>query len=227
VTEIQEDAQGSDEDLDLADVRRITDAATPGPWVDVSRDPKRSGDAGAEVAIEGPGGVVLGTTEWNDEGTLLILRAEDAAFIALARRAVPALLGKVAELEECLGVWDALKASALGLLEAWRESAEKSLRHGDHVLARSTAVLERTTATMRVMDLCVAARRELVLTEWGGTCDGNCPSCGGLLFHFMTRSPGHRPGCTRDAVLTAMGLPDKASRDAERAAVAASKGVKP
>lgn len=70
---------------------------------------------------------------------------------------------------------------------------------------------------------------ELLATEWrcseGSTRDW-CSSCGGeqpsgsepMGSYSTSGRIGHRDGCTRDAVLTAAGFPDQASRDAERLA---------
>lgn len=83
------------EDLDRYET--ITNAATPGPWVN-------DGDIGRGSEIETADGRIVGTLHGSD----------NAAFVIVAREAMPALIARVRELESTIPIVENL---LLGLAE--------------------------------------------------------------------------------------------------------------
>lgn len=77
---------------ELDKLKRLANAALPGPWVVVR------GSSGRVVWIENKAGCEVVDTA--DTG--IVCRHEDANFIAAAREAVPRLIARVRELEDLL-----------------------------------------------------------------------------------------------------------------------------
>ncbi len=101
---------------DLDALQALADAATPGPWTDHWANDERS-DLGEAAIVSGPGtgleGIVVGTLYY--DGLHTACRAEDAAFIAAARTAVPELIAEVRALRaEVERLRDALENVRLG-----------------------------------------------------------------------------------------------------------------
>jgi hypothetical protein len=103
------------EPVDLDNLRSICDAATPGPWLDEHDDGdiesftiSATNSASIVVVVEAEEG------EFDDD--IRDVLANDFAFIAAARAAVPMLLDRVKELEGEVGELVAECARLRGML---------------------------------------------------------------------------------------------------------------
>lgn len=99
-------APESSSPLDLEAIKKLADAATPGPW---SADPTGTVCADADLVLDVNGGEILpegGPMEiaecYRNERPDWTERASNAAFIAAARTAVPALLAALEEAQRRL-----------------------------------------------------------------------------------------------------------------------------
>ena len=81
-----------DRDRDRDRLRRLADAATPGPWENTRNGVQQTIDAATKVGDYKYEGVGIVPEEY--------VRQEDAEFIAAARTAVPALLDALASAED-------------------------------------------------------------------------------------------------------------------------------
>ena len=89
--------------IDIAQLRALEAAATPGPWKhDLDKDGRRSQRIESADVVRMDNGAVVASlhiTAWKQGGRNA---SPDAAFIAAARTAVPALLAEVERLQAAL-----------------------------------------------------------------------------------------------------------------------------
>lgn|GEM_PF-2162594 len=104
---------------DHAELARLAEAATPGPWEWWS-----SCSHWRLTGADRRDGGVISATKASDGFPLVVCNEDDRAFIAAARSAVPALIAEVAALRETNTEAERKLAEAVGLLrkfhDAWR-----------------------------------------------------------------------------------------------------------
>lgn len=112
---------------DLKPLRALADAATPGPWRDDGSDIVQLTDAGKGYPLDyypDSKDVAIGKCPTCGNTDVGIQRQEDAAFVAAARGAVPALITGVEQLHEQVDAIPTLLAENVRLTKAVNEAPE-------------------------------------------------------------------------------------------------------
>lgn len=87
--------------FDLEPIKRLEEAATPGPWKSPWTEDPTHATAIGDVIRTAAGATVLGMARYGGDSYVVVLPA-DAEFMAHAREAVPALIAEVERLTDYL-----------------------------------------------------------------------------------------------------------------------------
>ena len=126
-----------DHPIDTKALRKLADAATPGPWtVDHGSDWDLDGSQVPQSSVRRPDRVAI---TWDDHGGEVFVPA-DAAFIAASREAVPALLDENAALRKQVEDGRTHRRYLIGKLKGANHRADNHKARAEQAEARIKAV---------------------------------------------------------------------------------------